>query len=198
MQGQLAVSTGQVSVWSNSNVEGVLGWLWKGLLLGQCHGCSFWRGDWKRFGSGWLKPSVCKLLILKDGAFLHFSRVCNSSFSDLLREKPSSLFMLSGWSSISVSSLMICSMYLAFMPRILVSWNWLWWPRSVLCSAMLISQNDTTWCAGGASSWSQWNTTFAGVAVDNSNFQAKFILNGLKEISHLSRQEAYSFYVISP
>jgi hypothetical protein len=42
-----------------------------------------------------------KSLFVQDGASFHSFRVCSSSFHDLLREKPSSLFMLSGWSSIS-------------------------------------------------------------------------------------------------
>jgi hypothetical protein len=79
----------------------------------------------------------------------------------LLREKPSSLFKLSGWSSISISFLMIRSMWPTFVSRILVSWNWicepgLCWPRP-----RLICQDDTAWCVGAAPwSLSQSNTLF--------------------------------------
>jgi hypothetical protein len=56
-------------------------------------------------------------------------------FYDLLRDKPSSLLLLSGWSSMSIASLMIRSMHLDFLARILVLCRWIRWPRLMLCSA---------------------------------------------------------------
>jgi hypothetical protein len=50
--------------------------------------------------------------------------------------EPSALFMLLGWSSISVTSLLVHSIHLDFLARILVSWNWMWWPRIMLYSDM--------------------------------------------------------------
>jgi hypothetical protein len=44
-------------------------------------------------------------LALEKGAFFHSFKICKSSLHDLLREQPSSLFMLllSVWSSISIT-----------------------------------------------------------------------------------------------
>jgi len=44
----------------------------------------------------------------------------------MLQEKPSSLFMLSEWSTVSVTSLMMC---VDFLARILLSGNWMWHPK---------------------------------------------------------------------
>jgi hypothetical protein len=45
--------------------------------------------------------------------------------------------------------------------RILVSWNWIWWPRFMLCSATTDLSKCTGWCAIGAPlSCSQWNALF--------------------------------------
>jgi hypothetical protein len=49
-------------------------------------------------------------------------------FHDLLRQKPSSLFMLMGWSSVSVAGLMMQSMDLDLVERILVFWSWIQYP----------------------------------------------------------------------
>jgi hypothetical protein len=55
-------------------------------------------------------------------------------FHDLLRQKPSSLFMLLGRGSII--SLTMQSVYLDLAERILVSWSWMLSPKLMLCSAM--------------------------------------------------------------
>jgi len=44
--------------------------------------------------------------------------------NDLLREKPS-LFMLLGWSLITINSLIMHSMRPDFIARIPLSWNWI-------------------------------------------------------------------------
>ena len=50
-----------------------------------------------------------------------FLRMCNRGFQDLLRVRPSSLFMLNGCISISMASLMSRTMYLVLAERSLVS-----------------------------------------------------------------------------
>jgi hypothetical protein len=57
-------------------------------------------------------------------------------FHDLLRQKPYSLFILLGWSSISVTSPMMQSMYLGLVERMVVFCSWIWCPKLLLCSAM--------------------------------------------------------------
>jgi hypothetical protein len=55
-------------------------------------------------------------------------------FHDRLRQRPSSLFMLFVFSSISMASLISRSMYLDLVDRILVSWSWIRCPRLMLYS----------------------------------------------------------------
>lgn len=50
-------------------------------------------------------------------------------FHDFLRQKSSSLFMLLGWSSVPVASIMILSIYLGLVKRILVFWSWVRYPK---------------------------------------------------------------------
>jgi hypothetical protein len=69
------------------------------------------------------------------GGFLRTLREWISGFHDRLRQRPSSLFMLFGCSSISVASLICRSMYLDLVDRILVFWSWIRCPRLMLCSA---------------------------------------------------------------
>jgi hypothetical protein len=59
---------------------------------------------------------VCAMPLAK-ACFCPF-RVRMRGFHDLLREKPSSLFMLLGWNSIYIASLMIWSIHLDFLARI--------------------------------------------------------------------------------
>jgi hypothetical protein len=59
------------------------------------------------------------------GGFLRTSREWISGFHDWLRQRPSSLFMLFGCSSISVASLINRSIYLDLVDRILVSLSWI-------------------------------------------------------------------------
>jgi hypothetical protein len=56
-------------------------------------------------------------------------------FHDLLRHKPTSLWILLGWSSISMAFLTIRSMYRVLVARMEVSWNRMRCPESPLCSA---------------------------------------------------------------
>jgi hypothetical protein len=62
--------------------------------------------------------------------------LCKSGFQDLLRVRPSSLFMLCGCISVSVGSLMRHSMYLVFAESSLVSCNLMMWSWLKLCSAI--------------------------------------------------------------
>jgi hypothetical protein len=55
-----------------------------------------------------------------EGGFLKSFREQMRGLHDLLRQKPSSLFMLMGWSSISTASLMMRSMYLELVVRMAV------------------------------------------------------------------------------
>jgi hypothetical protein len=71
-------------------------------------------------------------------------RRCNK----LLKQNPSSLLMLLGWSSIS----MVRSMCPELVESILVSWCWMQWPKQILCSAMADLPGCSTWMCCGA-----WN-----------------------------------------
>jgi hypothetical protein len=75
-------------------------------------------------------PSRC-------GGFLRSFREQRRGFHDLLRQKPSSLFILLGWSSISIASLMMPSMYLGLVERMVV-----------LCKLDAVPQVDTVLCHG--------------------------------------------------
>ena len=66
-------------------------------------GCGGCEGDRARVG---VRSNYCVL----GGCLLSLS-LCRSGFQDLLRVRPSSLFMLCGCISISVASLMSLSMY---------------------------------------------------------------------------------------
>jgi hypothetical protein len=55
--------------------------------------------------------------------FPGYFRVQIRGFHDLLRQKPSSLFILYEWSSISMASLMMRSMYLVFVESMQVLLN---------------------------------------------------------------------------
>jgi pimeloyl-ACP methyl ester carboxylesterase len=56
-------------------------------------------------------------------------------FRDLLRQKTSSLFIVLGWSSISIASLMMQSMYLDLVERMVVLCSRMRCPKLILCSA---------------------------------------------------------------
>jgi hypothetical protein len=56
-----------------------------------------------------------------DGGFLRSFREQMRGFHNLLRQKPSSLFILLGWSSVSLVSLMIRPIYLGFVES-MVMW----------------------------------------------------------------------------
>jgi len=76
----------------------------------------------RRAGSRWSKPSVSHFSLERE-ALLRSFMFCNIDFlvSLPLREKTFPLFMLSGWSSILIASLMMRSMSSVFVARILVS-----------------------------------------------------------------------------
>jgi len=80
---------------------------------------------------------------LRERGLLSFFQVCRSGFHDFLREKPSPLFMLLGWSSISITSLMMHSIHLDFIVRILVSWNWVWCECGKAYTGQTGSSNET-------------------------------------------------------
>jgi len=67
---------------------------------------------------------------------LYSFRLWIRGLCNLLCEKPSSLLLLSGWSSNFITSLIRHSICLGFLARILMSWNWKQWPMPMLCSAM--------------------------------------------------------------
>jgi hypothetical protein len=69
----------------------------------------------KRTDSGMVESKVVSHFSLEKEAFIYSFRICKKAYHDLLREKPSSLFVLLGWSSISIASLMMCSMHPDFM-----------------------------------------------------------------------------------
>jgi hypothetical protein len=68
---------------------------------------------------------------------------------DLLRQNPTSLFILLGWSSISMASLTMRSMYRVFMARTEVSWNRMLCPESMQCSATA----DLSGCSSRMCRW---------------------------------------------
>jgi len=131
--------------------------------------CSGW--PWKeKLWNSWIKS---KSLFL----WVHSFRLCSSS-----------LFM-SGWSSISVGSLVVCSICPYFMARMLVSWNWMQWLKFILCLAIAYFFRCWAWYCGGTPwSWSQWNVQC---------FQTKVTLNKPKETGSLPRWEAYSLDVLN-
>lgn len=51
------------------------------------------------------------------------SRKWMKGFPDWLRQRSFSLFMMLGWSSVSVAFLIILSIYMALVDRILVYWS---------------------------------------------------------------------------
>jgi len=59
-------------------------------------------------------------LSLEKGPFFHSFMICCGGFHDLLLEKPSALFMLLGWSLISVVSLEMCFIHPDLMGRLLM------------------------------------------------------------------------------
>jgi hypothetical protein len=73
-------------------------------------------------------------------------------FRDLFRQKPSSLFIMLGRSSISITSLTMRSMYLGLVEKMAVWCSWLRWPYLILCSA---TANLSRYVAGAPSTWFQ-------------------------------------------
>jgi hypothetical protein len=84
------------------------------------------------------------------GAFL---REQMRSFHDLLRQKPSSLFILLGWSAISMASLTMWSLHRVLVASMEVWWNWMWCPESTPCSAMA----DLSGCSSWKCHWCSFN-----------------------------------------
>jgi hypothetical protein len=69
----------------------------------------------------------------RSGGYLCPLRQRMRGFHDRLRQMSLSLFVLFACSSVSMTSLIIRSMYL--VDRMLVSWRWMRWPTLMLCSA---------------------------------------------------------------
>jgi hypothetical protein len=74
-------------------------------------------------------------LLSCDGDFIRSFREQMRSFHDLLTQKPSFLFIMLTRSSISVTSLMMRSMYLGLVGRMAVWCSWMRCPKFILCSA---------------------------------------------------------------
>jgi hypothetical protein len=104
----------------------------------------------------WLKL-VRVPLFLREGAFFCSFMIRIRGFHGLLWEKPSSLFMLSGWSSVSVASLITHSIHPEFLARLLLPSNWMWWFKFMLCSA---TADWSRWEKGAPWSWSHWHAKY--------------------------------------
>jgi hypothetical protein len=105
------------------------------------HGVSKQVSEGEGLGGEWGREEICSFQTVPKG-IVFLVRACFRSFrlrmrgfQDVLREKPSSLFRLVGYSSVFVTSLMIRSMRLNFLVRILVFYSCIQWPRLMLCSA---------------------------------------------------------------
>jgi hypothetical protein len=97
-------------------------------------------------------PACVDLHSLVDLA-LCFFRVQMSGFHDLLRQKPTILFILVRWSSILMASLTMWSMYWVLVARTEVLWNWIRCPQSTLCSDMA----DLSGCSRQMCRWCSFN-----------------------------------------
>jgi hypothetical protein len=126
-------------------------------------------------------------------------RVWTRVFHDLHWEKRS-LFILSGWSSISIISLIRHSLPPDFLTRILVSWNGTQWQKFMLCLAMA---DFSGWWSQMCQWWSLvlvsmecclFNvdlSTLTGDAVNAWHFQVNVILDMPMETGDLSRWDSY-------
>jgi hypothetical protein len=65
-----------------------------------------------------------------------FLREQMRGFHDLLGQKPTSLFILSGWSSIWMASLTMLSMCRVLVTRMEILWNWIQCPKLTTASAV--------------------------------------------------------------
>jgi hypothetical protein len=75
-----------------------------------------------------------KVLCCVDGCLLSLS-LCRRGFQDLLKVRPSSLFIFCGCISSSIASLMSRSLYQVLAERSFVSCNLIMWSWLMLCSA---------------------------------------------------------------
>jgi hypothetical protein len=124
------------------NRERGIVWQWSRIEFGPFQGLS---GNWNDYSKCWANsdgPNGVWVVLRTvgtayslGGGFLCTLREWISGFHDWLRQRPSSLFMSLGYSSISLASLINWSMYLDLMDRILVSWRWIRCPQLMLCSA---------------------------------------------------------------
>jgi hypothetical protein len=90
-----------------------------------------------RCGGGGIKDAclvAVRLLCMVRLSHFSFS-VCRRGFQAVLRNRPSSLFILFGCISISMASLMSRSEYPVLVERSLVSCNLMMWSRLKLCAA---------------------------------------------------------------
>jgi hypothetical protein len=86
-------------------------------------------------------------LLSCDGCLLRSSRVQMGGFHDLFRQKPSCLFITLGWSSISITSLTIRSMYLGLLERMAVWCTWMPCSKLTLCHATDDFFRCRRWCS---------------------------------------------------
>jgi len=178
-----------------SSMDRGVGLPWKGQILGWSYRSNV-KGICEEPIMGWPRARGSHFSLEK-GALFHSFRIYKNSFHDLPRAKPSSLFMLLGWRMISIASLMIFSTCPDLIFRILVSWNWIWWPRFILCLASAdLSKWYSLMCQCTPWSWHQWNasfysnldlTTFMAVAVNICHFQTKVFLDSWEK-TFLSRR----------
>jgi hypothetical protein len=96
--------------------------------------------------------------------FPGYFRVQIGGFHDLLRQKPSSLFILYGWSSVSMASLMMRSMYLVFVESMEVLLNMVFLVDAVLSYSQLVRifQTDVAFMffqsgVDGAARWRRYD-----------------------------------------
>jgi hypothetical protein len=127
-------------------------------------------------------------------------------FHDLLRQRPSSLFIFLRWGLISVASLLMWSMYLNLMETMLVSWVRSDYPGCCCVWLGLVYLNGPGECTDGApwplSQWNGWSahvdlTTFTGHAVNAWSILSKVILQRLKEAGTLPQWVTHRLGVVS-
>jgi hypothetical protein len=122
--------------------------------------CALIRAVWTGLRGLMENPDVLSC----DGGFLRSFREQMRGYHDLLRQKPSSMFVLLGWSSISVASLMVRSIYLGLMERLAVWCSW------ILCYAMAdLSGCLDGYVAGGPSIWCHSNGPSAQCRPDRTH-----------------------------
>jgi hypothetical protein len=88
-----------------------------------------------------------------EGVFLRSSREQMRGFHDLIKQKPSSLFITLGWSSISVSSLMMRSMHLGLVDRALMLCSRMRRGKFIVSPRLTCPDVRTGYAGGFLSAW---------------------------------------------